>query len=190
MLVVIFMMVGIVVTVMMVVIDSGGGCDVTLLDVARIDSLTNFANTQMVVCVPIKPRRWWENIKMDHGFKIKRTLGFLTSLIYFASNRHIVKALLKFWNSIRVVFKFKDFELTPTIEEIGGFIDLNYQGWEYYVWLSADMGEVGFSLQGQAIGYEDLEETKWAHSILINHFVIPPEMSEQVISGSLAHFGA
>ncbi|PHU23054.1 hypothetical protein BC332_08161 [Capsicum chinense] len=172
-----------VLTVMMVVIDNGGGgCDVTSLDVSSL--------------------------------------------------RHIVKALLKFWNSIRVVFKFKDFELTPTIEEIGGFIDLKYQGrdmrqfkvnfgplfeipremellrkWgnlmkidvlneqdycnpEYYVWLSADIGEVGFSRQGQAIGYEDLEETKWAHSILINHFVIPPEMWEQVISGSLAHFGA
>lgn len=36
---------------------------------------------------------------MEHGFEIRRTLGFLTSLIYILSDRHIVKALLKFWDS-------------------------------------------------------------------------------------------
>ncbi|KAF3662761.1 putative leucine-rich repeat receptor-like protein kinase-like [Capsicum annuum] len=61
---------------------------------------------------------------------------------------------------------------------------------EYYVWLLADMEDTGFSRQGQAVGFEDLEETEWTHGILINHFVILPEMWEQAIPGSLAHFGS
>lgn len=62
---------------------------------------------------------------------------------------------------------------------------------EYYVWLSvAAMEDAGFNRQGQAVGYEDLEETERAHGILINHFVIPPKIWEQVIPESLAHFGA
>ncbi|KAF3675341.1 hypothetical protein FXO37_05928 [Capsicum annuum] len=267
------------------------------------------------------------------------------SLVTMRQWWHIVKALLKFWDPTRVVFKFKDFELAPIIEEIGGFTNLKYQGWgilvfplehgridtclsyvvrdlfrrvknaevtlvlmiivemmralskctrgrrffegnqiqwrypwlsphvavikgrttyyieliglkglqpyasskvlwqfgrhqvillhsdmsrfevdfgplleipremellrewgnrmtidvlnekayctpEHYVWLLADMEDTGFSRQGQAVGFEDLEETEWTHGILINHFVILPEMWEQAIPGSLAHFGS
>lgn len=65
---------------------------------------------------------------MEHRFEIMRTLGFLTSLNYIPSDSHIVKVLLKFWDPTRVVFKFKDFELTPTIEEIGEFTNFKYQG--------------------------------------------------------------
>lgn len=55
-------------------------------------------------------------------------LGFLTFLIYVSPDRYLVKVLLKFWDPERVVFKFKDFELTSTIEEIDAFTDLHYDG--------------------------------------------------------------
>ncbi|KAH0639658.1 hypothetical protein KY285_036244 [Solanum tuberosum] len=37
-------------------------------------------------------------------------------------------ALLKFWDPARLIFKFRDFELTLTLEEIGGFVNLPFQG--------------------------------------------------------------
>lgn len=40
---------------------------------------------------------------------------------------------MKFWDSDRLVFKFRDFELTPTIEEIGGFLGLPYKDREMIV---------------------------------------------------------
>lgn len=83
----------------------------------------------MVVCVLFQLRTWLQNIKMENGSEIRRNLDFLESLIYIPSDRHIVKALLKFWDPIIFMFNFKDFELTPTIEEIGKFTYLKYQGW-------------------------------------------------------------
>ena len=56
---------------------------------------------------------WWKDIQKN------RELGGLTALISVESDRHLIKALLKFWDTKRLVFKFKDFELTPTIEEVG-----------------------------------------------------------------------
>lgn len=55
-------------------------------------------------------------------------LGFLTFLMYVAPDRYLIKALLKFWDSTKVVFRFKDFELTPTLKEICGFTELPFQG--------------------------------------------------------------
>ncbi|KAH0716722.1 hypothetical protein KY290_012990 [Solanum tuberosum] len=60
-------------------------------------------------------------------------LGGLTALISVESDRHLIKALLQFWDSERLVFKFRDFELTPTIKEIGGFLGLPYRDREMIV---------------------------------------------------------
>ena len=54
-------------------------------------------------------------------------------MISVESDRHLIKALLKFCDTERLVFKFKDFELTPTIEEVGGFMGLAYKELEMIV---------------------------------------------------------
>ena len=70
---------------------------------------------------------WWKDIQKN------RELGGLTALISVESDRHLIKALLKFWDTERLVFKFRDFELTPTIEEVGGFMGLAYKELEMIV---------------------------------------------------------
>ena len=66
------------------------------------------------------------DIKRDREREICQLLGGLTYLIIFAPNPHLTRALLKFWDPLRMVFKFTKYNLTPTIEEISGFIDLPY----------------------------------------------------------------
>ena len=39
---------------------------------------------------------------------------------------------MKFWDTERLVFKFRDFELTPTIEEVGGFMGLAYKDLNFF----------------------------------------------------------
>lgn len=82
----------------------------------------------MVVGVPHKLRRWWEDIKQEYDSQVRQMLGFLNFLMYIAPDRYLIKSLLKFWDPAKVVFRFKDFELTPTLEEICGFTELLFQG--------------------------------------------------------------
>ena len=58
--------------------------------------------------------------------EIHQLLGGLTFLIFVVPNPHLTRALLEFWDPVRMVFKFIDCNLTPTIEEISSFIDLSY----------------------------------------------------------------
>ncbi|KAH0655330.1 hypothetical protein KY285_030212 [Solanum tuberosum] len=93
----------------------------------------HFPNTQMVVKVNPTLKVWWKDIKKNRELEANELLGGLTALISIESDRHLIKALLKFWDSERLVFKFRDFELTPTIEEIGGFLGLPYRDREMIV---------------------------------------------------------
>ena len=43
-------------------------------------------------------------------------------------DKHMIKALIQFWDPDCVVFTLKDFELTPTLEEIYYFTSLKYRG--------------------------------------------------------------
>ncbi|KAH0781870.1 hypothetical protein KY290_001468 [Solanum tuberosum] len=85
-----------------------------------------FPNPQMVVEINYTLRNWWIDIKSDHEREICQLLGGLTYLIFVIPNPLLIRALLKFWDPVRMVFKFVDFDLAPTIEEISGFIDLPY----------------------------------------------------------------
>ncbi|KAK4734472.1 hypothetical protein R3W88_008733 [Solanum pinnatisectum] len=87
----------------------------------------------MVVKVNPTLKIWWRDIEKNRGLEANELLGGLTALISVEPDRHVIKALLKFWDSERLVFKFKDFELTPTIEEIGGFLGLPYKEQEMIV---------------------------------------------------------
>ena len=78
----------------------------------------------MVVKVNYKLRNWWIYIKRDRKREIRQLLGGLTYLIFIISNPHLIRALQEFLDLMRMVLKFVDFDLTPTIKEISGFIDL------------------------------------------------------------------
>ncbi|KAH0738533.1 hypothetical protein KY290_037238 [Solanum tuberosum] len=93
----------------------------------------NSPNPQMVVDVNYKLRSWWIDIKRDREREIRQLLGGLTYLIFVIPNPHLIRALLEFWDPMRMVFKFVDFDLAPTIEEISGFIDMPYHECEMIV---------------------------------------------------------
>lgn len=42
----------------------------------------------------------------------------------FNPDRGLIETLILFWDSTNNVFRFEDFELTLTLEEIGGFMGL------------------------------------------------------------------
>ncbi|KAK4713296.1 hypothetical protein R3W88_019203 [Solanum pinnatisectum] len=92
-----------------------------------------FPNPQMVIEVNYKLRNWSIDIKRDREREIRQLLGGLTYLIFVIPNPHLISALLEFWDPVRMVFKFVDFDLAPTIEEISGFIDLSYHECEMMV---------------------------------------------------------
>ncbi|KAH0724917.1 hypothetical protein KY284_000782 [Solanum tuberosum] len=93
----------------------------------------NSPNPQMVVEVNYKLRSWWIDIKRDCETEIRQLLGGLTYLMFVILNPHLIRALLEFWDPVRMVFKFVDFDLAPTIEEISGFIDMPYHECEMIV---------------------------------------------------------
>ena len=83
-------------------------------------------NPQMVKEVSQRLKTWWMDIRRDRESEIHQLLGGLTFLIFVVPNPHLTIALLEFWDPVRMVFKFTNCNLTPTIEEISGFIDLSY----------------------------------------------------------------
>lgn len=48
---------------------------------------------------------FWTDIKQDCAREVRQLLGCLTFLIYVAPDLYLIKALLKFWDPARVVFK-------------------------------------------------------------------------------------
>ena len=76
---------------------------------------SHFPNTPMVVKVNPILKTWWEDIHKNRELEANELLGGLIALISIESDRHLIKTLLKFWDTERLVCKFKDFELTPTI---------------------------------------------------------------------------
>ena len=62
-----------------------------------------------------------------HEFRrteIFKHLGFHTDIMRFSRDRGLIEALIPFWDSTNNVFRFSDFDLTPTLEELGGFTGL------------------------------------------------------------------
>ena len=102
-------------------------------------------------------------------------LGGLTFLIFVIPNPHLTRALLEFWDPVRMVFKYTDYKLTPTIEKISGFIDLPYHECQMMVpykpssreflksmgmksnptWTSLDLGWTNLDFLYSRFGQED-----------------------------------
>ncbi|KAK4375224.1 hypothetical protein RND71_005901 [Anisodus tanguticus] len=75
-----------------------------------------------------KLKVWWANFDLVSQMTIRRILGCLVSLFDISPDQHLVKTLIWFWDPDRVVFKFRDYEITHTLEEINYFTNLIYQG--------------------------------------------------------------
>ena len=83
-------------------------------------------NPQMVKEVSQRLKNWWIDIRRYKEREIHQLLGGLTFLIFVVPNPHLTRALLEYWDPVRMVFKFKDCNLTPIIKELSGFIYLPY----------------------------------------------------------------
>ena len=55
---------------------------------------------------------------------MKRVLRNLPYLLDIQPNNVLIEAATMFWDEKRVVFRFGDIEMTPLLEEIGGFAGL------------------------------------------------------------------
>uniref|UniRef100_M1B702 DUF7745 domain-containing protein n=1 Tax=Solanum tuberosum TaxID=4113 RepID=M1B702_SOLTU len=54
--------------------------------------------------------------------KVKEHLGHLVHLMEIDPRRDVIEALIPFWDPKNNVFRFLDFEMTPTLEEIASFM--------------------------------------------------------------------
>ena len=64
---------------------------------------------------------WWNDMHEFRRTEIFKHPGFPTDIMRFSLDRGLIEALIPFWDSTNNVFRFSDFELTPTLEEFGGF---------------------------------------------------------------------
>lgn len=51
---------------------------------------------------------WWNDIKRNRELEANELLGGVTALIVVELDSYLIKALLKFWDLERLIFKFKD----------------------------------------------------------------------------------
>lgn len=75
---------------------------------------------------PHKLKQWWKNIHRDHGDEIRTHLGALTVLLNIKADKVLSQFLIDFWDRNKVVFKFVDSELVPTLEEVISFTELPF----------------------------------------------------------------
>ncbi|KAG5568632.1 hypothetical protein H5410_064348 [Solanum commersonii] len=67
---------------------------------------------------------WWNDMHQFRRTEIFKHLGFLTDIMRFSPDRGLIEVLIAFWDSTNNVFRFNNFELTPMLEELGGFTGL------------------------------------------------------------------
>ncbi|KAH0665167.1 hypothetical protein KY285_026373 [Solanum tuberosum] len=67
---------------------------------------------------------WWNDIHQFRRTEIFKHLGFLTNIMRFSPDRGLIEALIAFWDSTNNIFRSSNFELTPMLEELGGFTGL------------------------------------------------------------------
>jgi len=75
----------------------------------------------MVANIPPLLLDWWRDLPSGDPNHVKRVLGNLSSLLDLQPNKMLIEAATLFWVNERVVFRFGDIEMTPLLEEIGGF---------------------------------------------------------------------
>ncbi|KAH0768749.1 hypothetical protein KY290_012730 [Solanum tuberosum] len=78
---------------------------------------------QVVDCTPLRLWAWWNDMGLIEQGIIFKYLGFLTRIMQVEPKRDVIEALLSFWDPTNNVFRFSNFEMTPTLEEIAGFTE-------------------------------------------------------------------
>ncbi|XP_019260615.1 PREDICTED: uncharacterized protein LOC109238585 [Nicotiana attenuata] len=68
---------------------------------------------------------WWNDLGKGSRETVVKIQGGLVGLLNIKPRLDIIEALIPFWDPTRNVFRFSDFELTPTLEEMAGYAGLN-----------------------------------------------------------------
>ncbi|XP_060175420.1 uncharacterized protein LOC132606099 [Lycium barbarum] len=77
----------------------------------------------MVLSIPPQLKAWWIDLG-DYGQRVVRgALGHLPSLMNIQPCRDIIDAATVFWDEKRVMFRFGNNEMTPLLEEMGGYVE-------------------------------------------------------------------
>lgn len=124
----------------------------------------------MVLDIPPKLKAWWRNLGETAQSKVRKKLGHLPLLMEVTACREIIEASVTFWDEEKVLFRFGENEITPLLEEIGGFIENVSLLWKgRHSWQSAGMiipknpsikeflEKFGFEKE---IGLDNLKESK------------------------------
>jgi len=72
--------------------------------------------------IPVKLRLWWNDLGVEGQNEVKKYLKGLVGLLEIQPRGDIIRALVTYWDPAHNVFHFSDFELTPTLEEMAGYI--------------------------------------------------------------------
>ena len=85
--------------------------------------MDRFPKFYMVIAAPPQLTMWYENLDRDHRRTLNKCLGALTELINMNGWPELVDVLMGYWDSQRMVFRFRIAEITPTLEGIRDCID-------------------------------------------------------------------
>ena len=77
-----------------------------------------FLKFDMVTRCPDLLYKWWNNLDEVARTQVKTSLGHLTTLMDMHVYPGFIQVITRFWDSERMVFRFGEVEMTPTIEEI------------------------------------------------------------------------
>nr|XP_016476695.1 PREDICTED: uncharacterized protein LOC107798238 [Nicotiana tabacum] len=85
--------------------------------------MSTVQNTPFTVVdeAPLQLQIWWYDLGEDGQKWVTKHLGALTDIMKIKPRDDLIEALVSFWDPVHNVFRFSDFELTPTLEEIAGY---------------------------------------------------------------------
>nr|XP_016461126.1 PREDICTED: uncharacterized protein LOC107784496 [Nicotiana tabacum] len=75
--------------------------------------------------IPLQLHMWWNDLGKGSRETVVNVLGGLIGLLNIKPMLDIIEALVPFWDPTHNVFRFSDFELTTTLEEVAGYAGLN-----------------------------------------------------------------
>ncbi|XP_016543749.2 uncharacterized protein LOC107843862 [Capsicum annuum] len=78
----------------------------------------------MVGKVPKKLIKWWGTFNYVEQQGLAKKLGTLTSLLDITPRPDLIEAISTFWDPSCLVFRFGNFEMTPTLADVSGFFKL------------------------------------------------------------------
>uniref|UniRef100_M0ZX33 Uncharacterized protein n=1 Tax=Solanum tuberosum TaxID=4113 RepID=M0ZX33_SOLTU len=77
----------------------------------------------MVTETPNLLRVWWYNLNAYQKRELSIHLGHLPSIMNLEVWHEFIEVVTRFWDDERMVFRFGDVEMTPTVEEIRDCLD-------------------------------------------------------------------